>query len=266
MLKKTFLFLSAFALLLIASCDKNEENGSSRLTMRFDFSVNGDAFIINEVYDYPFDYQVRIENLKMYYANISLIRESGEKLGLQSVVYVDAADGASFTVDIPTGKYTGLEFSIGVPVSLNGTANPDFDASLYDNDHPLSLTKGMYWTWAAGYRFILMDGKTDTDLDEVFETPLSIHTGKDYSYRTRTAGLNYEAQKDGNAVIALNLDVIECLASPTDTIDILPFALDLGMGAMRTACWFESPLQLDMDLKITIVESLKEVVALQAYF
>jgi uncharacterized repeat protein (TIGR04052 family) len=49
----------------------------------------------------------------------------------------------------PEGSYTGLAFDIGVPFAQNH-GDPTLAAS------PLNLT-AMFWTWAAGYKFIKID-------------------------------------------------------------------------------------------------------------
>lgn len=53
---------------------------------------------------------------------------------------------------VAPGSYTGLRFSVGVPFALDHldatTADPPLDVS------------GMFWSWAAGYRFLRIEGNS----------------------------------------------------------------------------------------------------------
>ena len=58
---------------------------------------------------------------------------------------------------------------------------------LYPVGHPLSVSNGTYWTWATGYRFVMFDGRYDTDPNST-GAPMSlfsIHTGMEPCYRVR---------------------------------------------------------------------------------
>lgn len=222
-MKKTILFILLSAFLVYSSCDKEEENGDSTLHLEFDFQYENNNFIINQVYTYPLDYSFKIEKLQLYISEVKLIDQDGGSHDLSKIIFVDSdSDENGITTIIPEGNYTSITFSIGVPQSMNGTQDPDFEAALYDPDHPLSLSNAMYWTWNTGYRFVLLDGRINTNPteDEEFETLLSIHTGKDYSFRTKTLNLNYSAIKDNAGSIMMTFNVEEFLAGENDIIDI----------------------------------------------
>jgi uncharacterized repeat protein (TIGR04052 family) len=53
---------------------------------------------------------------------------------------------------VPTGKYTGLRFTLGVPFKLNHVDPTTAPA-------PLSST-AMFWTWQGGYKFLKVDMST----------------------------------------------------------------------------------------------------------
>ena len=80
----------------------------------------------------------------------------------------------------------------------------------------------MYWTWNSGYRFILMDGRVNTTPaeDGDFETLLSIHTGKDYSFRTKEQPYSFTMTKDAMVNMKMRFDVEGFLNNPDDVIDI----------------------------------------------
>lgn len=220
-MKKLFLIMPMAFLIVFFSCSKDK--GNSNIQLDFDFEYANQVFEINKVYPYILEYEVKFESMKLYVSNIRLIESDGTVAEGPKIVFVDAsAENNKVSFEIPEGNYSSIEFSIGVPESLNGTDNPDFDASLYDQDSPLSLSNGMYWTWNSGYRFILMDGRTNTDpmVDDVFETLLSIHTGKTYSFRSNELSLNVNAGKDQTVPLNLLFNVETFLSNPDDVIDI----------------------------------------------
>ena len=220
-MKKLLLIIPVAIVLVFFAC--NKEKGNSNIQMDFDFEYADQAFEINKVYSYNFGYEVKFEKMLLYISNVRFIESDGTVVNGPEIIFVDASsDNNMVSFEIPEGNYTRIEFSLGVPEGLNGTDNPDFDASLYDQNSPLSLSKGMYWTWNSGYRFILMDGRTNTDpmVDDVFETLLSIHTGKTYSFRSNGLSLNMNAAKDQTIPLNLKFNIEGFLNYPDDVIDI----------------------------------------------
>jgi hypothetical protein len=60
---------------------------------------------------------------------------------------------------------TGISFGIGVDTTVNND-----DPSLWPTNHPLApRSPAMHWGWAAGYRFVALEGKTGTSMNDVFQ-------------------------------------------------------------------------------------------------
>ena len=53
---------------------------------------------------------------------------------------------------VPVGTYTGLRFRVGVPFAMNHV-----DSSVAPS--PLNIG-GMFWSWATGYKFVKIDGRS----------------------------------------------------------------------------------------------------------
>jgi len=215
-----------FIFLLLLGCNKDNDDqvGISTLNVEVLFYYGDEEFEINELYSYDsLDYVLKIENLKMYLANLQLVDADGVSHLLSEVSFVNAADSVNrFSFSIPAVQYTELLYAVGVPISLNGTADASFDAALYDPDHALSLSNGMYWTWNTGYRFVLIDGRCNTNptVDDDFETLVSIHTGKDYCYRSSSKDMSFVAMEEGISTITLTVDVEAFFSSDSDLIDL----------------------------------------------
>ena len=79
-------------------------------------------------------------------------------------VYVDLSAGATPTMlgEVPSGRYTGARFLLGVDGLDNRIAPEDLPAT-----HPLALASAatMHWNWNAGFVFLMMDGLLDIDGD-----------------------------------------------------------------------------------------------------
>ena len=219
-IKRLLYIIPILVAIMLFACDK--EKGNSKIQLDFDFNYAGQPFVLNKIYTHSLGYEVKFEKLLLYVSNVRFIESDGTIAEGPKIIFVDPLDSNKISIEIPEGNYSRIEFSIGVPESLNGTDNPDFDASLYDQNSPLSLSNGMYWTWNSGYRFILMDGRTNTDpmVDEVFETLLSIHTGKEYSFRSTELALTINAGKDQTIPLKFDFNVAGFLNYPDDVIDI----------------------------------------------
>ncbi len=161
--------------------------------------------------------------LKFYLSNITL-HGASENILISELELIDLADASSFPVlEVPAGIYSGLSFDLGVPVELNGTQNPDFSTALFDANHPLSESKGMYWAWATGYRFFTFEGYFDTipnyegALPEVF----SFHTGLDTLYRVLPEfQTDIELPKGANKELHFSVSIDSLFATATDTLNL----------------------------------------------
>jgi hypothetical protein len=221
---KKLLFLILISLFLLESSCNKKEVGDSSLTIEVSFVYGDEEFTINEIYsNFPLNYNTKIEKLLLYLSEIKLVDLDGQSHHFAEIIFVDAADSIStFKATIPAKQYLRLDFSIGVPQALNGTDDENFDAALYNPDHALSINNGMYWTWNTGYRFVRLDGRSNTnpEEDDDFETLVSIHTGKDYCFRNKSFPISYTAIEQGEGKIKLVFDVYDFLASEDDIIDI----------------------------------------------
>jgi len=230
MLRKLMFFIVLPGLMVLYQCSKNENPtppvpgpDSTTIQMDFSFVYGNQDFVLNQVYNYPNGYNVKYDNVLVYISNVFFIDDQGNKTKGPEIILADKAiDSNAVEFKIPEGNYTQIEYSIGVPTELNGTDNPDFNAALYSSDHPLSLNNGMYWAWNSGYRFVRVDGRVNSNpmLDDEYDVLLSIHTGKEYSFRTKTE--DYIINKSDNQPVSLimTFNVEGFLNNPNDVIDI----------------------------------------------
>lgn len=143
------------------------------VTLRFEAVVGDEAFACGQSYDgigatgttwTPWD-------LRLYVHDVTLLDDAGHEAALtldddgvwqaEGVALLDFEDktGActgtpetrtTVTGTAPAGDWTGVRFTVGVPFDLNHQ-----DPTLAPS--PLNITS-MGWSWAAGYKFIRIDG------------------------------------------------------------------------------------------------------------
>jgi len=162
---------------------------------------------------------VQVELLKLYLAEVRLTGPSGAA-PLMDITLLNAfGTGGAPVLPVASGSYIGFHFGLGVPPELNAS-----DPVLYPVGHPLSVSNGTYWTWATGYRFVMFDGRYDTDPDGT-GAPLSlfsIHTGMAPCYQVRDMDLAtpFVVEPGDTTDLVLQLAVERFFTSATDTIDL----------------------------------------------
>lgn len=140
--------------------------------LNFSGEVNGEAFSCGSSYQLGNAITpVVVNDFRLYVSDIvltdtdgnsaPLILEQDDKWQLDTVALLDFESGtdncSNGTVEtnsvvrgtVPAGDYTGVEFSIGVPFTLNH-GDPTLQGS------PLNLT-AMFWNWRGGYKFMKFD-------------------------------------------------------------------------------------------------------------
>jgi hypothetical protein len=190
---KRYLYAIAVFVALIGftSCEKDDDSntdtseGMAKVIVDFYPMVNGEEIHIADRFETPQGYPADVTQLRFYLSNIKLNGSNGE-IELSEIAFIDIREHiTTLEFEVPVGSYDGIQFDLGVPSELNGTQNPDFSTSIFDANHPLSVSNGMYWGWAAGYRFFVVDGNCDTvpNASDILPMPFSFHTGMDTLYR-----------------------------------------------------------------------------------
>ena len=114
---------------------------------------------------------------------------------------------------IPAAVYTKIKFSIGVD-SLPNTN----DSTKYQvGDLDITGSNGMPWVWAKGYKFIRLDGLTNTD-DGLTNQGLTIHIGENVNFKTKefTQSIAFE---EGKTTMVHFMVMVHKLFSGTTEID-----------------------------------------------
>jgi len=195
------IIILAFATLTIFST-------SAQTTVKFQINhlLKDQAFAFNQKASNNLDNEFNVKRLEYYLSGISLTHDGG-KITKASDVYILVNAGNAVDVDLGKFDITTLEsinFSVGVDPTVNNQNPTQWSAS-----HALSpKSPSMHWGWAAGYRFVALEGKTGSSLSTIFE----IHAlGNDNYFKISipTKG----AMDNGELVIELDADYTEALSN-----------------------------------------------------
>ncbi|MCB0395155.1 MAG: hypothetical protein KDD36_00790 [Flavobacteriales bacterium] len=161
----------------------------------------------------------RMEVLKFYLSDLRLVKDDMSEVQVADVLLLDMEDPGSLVIklDVAPGHYQTIRFGLGVDSTLNAA-----DPSVYPAGHPLSIFNNTYWTWSSKYRFILIEGKTDTLNNGNFDYSFVYHTGLDSLYReVDHLVLPFHITNGNTSNIDLHLDADRLFYGTNDTIDFV---------------------------------------------
>lgn len=226
--KSTFSIL-VFTLLALASCKKDEAipeptEPAGILEIRFNPTMNGVPLQANSIFTGPNNQRMLVENFKFYLSGLYL-RSDTDSVLIKDVSFVDlVASNKTLKLSVRPGNYNALRYAVGLTPEQNGTNDPNFDEAQFPVDHPQSIYNGMYWSWATGYIFSKIEGKTDTSAAQN-QTPMFTwfyHSGLDALYSPgRIEDLSIVLKDKETTVLDLAIEVNEVFRQPGDTINMV---------------------------------------------
>lgn len=167
-----------------------------------------------------------IEKFKYYISNITLVKENGEEyLVPESYFLIDASDENTNKLEmtgIPSGKYTGIRYIIGVDSTRN-TSGAQTGA--------LDPLNGMFWTWDSGYIFLKLEGSSPNSMGN--NQSLVYHIGgfKGANNSIRTLAFSFDHPVEVSETITPELhfvtDVLKIFEGP-QTIDFSQLFFCMG--------------------------------------
>lgn len=145
------------------------------------------------------DHNFEVTRLQYYLSEIAVIHDGGQETMIQDLyALVDAGELTSIdlgTVDVTSIE--GISFHVGVD-----EANNHLDPASWPTDHALyPKFPSMHWGWAAGYRFLVIEGNAGSNLNNLFQ----LHGLGDKNY-FKSSVLNSSIEKDGAHYIYVDAD------------------------------------------------------------
>jgi hypothetical protein len=233
---KNLTFKQLFILILslsfvVTSCNKDNEDplpvdtattGSIDVDIEHvagDESFQFDKLFINEAGD-----SLYFNKFKYYLSNFKLVKADGSIVTLDKsekyfLVDNEVLSSLNLALDsVPTGTYTGLEFTLGLD-SITNTL------PVSERTGVLDPSNGMYWSWNSGYIFLKAEGLSPQST--VMGGTFTYHIGGFGGYTSATinniktvrivleAGKTFTLAKNGSKELHVMADVLELFKSPT---------------------------------------------------
>lgn len=143
--------------------------------------MNGSPFAMNEPASMDNGrYYFSPRLLRFYVAEISFVHDGGQRTKAENIyLLVDAKDAPRYVV----GNYNITRIdSVEIHIGVDRIANHN-DPTIYPSEHPLALKDpSMHWGWAAGYRFIALEGSAGSTAATA-KSDVQVHSVGDTLYR-----------------------------------------------------------------------------------
>ncbi|MFK8103488.1 MAG: MbnP family protein [Saprospiraceae bacterium] len=192
-MKKNLLFFSLFFLFQMSAIAQN----SVKVKIHHKLGTNSFAFEEATTNNMGEDFQ--LTRLQYYISEIAIIHDQGTETYIQNTwLLADAGEATEVDLGIhDIDEIEGVSFSVGVGNHFNHS-----DPSLYPEDHPLApKMPSMHWGWTSGYRFVALEGKGGSNLDQTIE----IHALGDANYFRQTI-LYPVTPQDNEMVVHIDAD------------------------------------------------------------
>ncbi len=168
------LFFSCGIICLIISVSYSQ---TKALKFKFNHTANGEPLVLDEtIFTIDNGKKMKLTRAEFYLSGVSLFTSDTDSFRIaDSYVLVNAQDR---DVLYSAGNYPS-DYNFN-KITMNVGIDPDKnhgDPTLYPPSHPLGpKSPDMHWGWAAGYRFMAIDGVVDNNNDGIPEMPFQIHS------------------------------------------------------------------------------------------
>ena len=129
------------------------------VVLHFNHQLDGEALVYNQAVTGD-SYEWWVGRMEYYMGEIEIIHDGGLVTPVpDTYLLINAGEDITFALgNFDVTVIEGLRFHIGIPEPLN-----HLDPGSYPSDDPLAYqSPAMHWGWAAGYRFVCMEGKAGT--------------------------------------------------------------------------------------------------------
>lgn len=126
------------------------------LSLQINHKLSGNEFAFNETGTNNLDQDFNADRLEYYLSQISIVHDGGTYTMLQDYAIIDAGTEAILNFgDVEASTIEAISFFVGV-----GEQDNHSDPASWSSPHPLAPRfPAMHWGWAAGFRFLAIEGK-----------------------------------------------------------------------------------------------------------
>jgi hypothetical protein len=210
-------FLPALVSVVLSGCRKDPPLPVPFVKVTVEPRWNGAPFDRSQVRPNGAGQRILVQQLKLYLSDLALVGE-GDTLKLFEAELFGIVNGpVSRTYLTREGHFSEVRFGLGLPPRLNHR-----DISQVPVNDPLGNNSGMYWTWATMYRFVVFDGRFDTEVTGTGPLPyqFSIHTGLDTLFRPIARSLDVDVRAGDTAHVTVVVDIGRFFNNGSQVLDL----------------------------------------------
>lgn len=166
-------------------------------------------FTYNSIVQTAAGYYIKVSRLQYYISEVKLIHDGGQVTPVTDVYFLvtPTKDSILELGNFDITNLESIEYSLGVDPGHN-----HLDPASYASSHPLApKNPTMHWGWAAGYRFIALEGFGGATSGAVTNN-YQIHTVDDSNYKTLALNTSGTVEED-HLVIHLTADYLKMFES-----------------------------------------------------
>ncbi len=210
-MKKLFLYSIVLFGCTLMSCGDDEVPVGTTSEVTLNFTANYGTNMLDSdtqtTHDFEEESTVRFTEFRFFISDVVFTTEEGtDETALIEIDEIDFSRSnmdAKYIRSVPTGKYSGIKFFIGVEAEFNNTKPEE-----YASEHPLANTASYWLAWNS-YIHCKLEGFLDNGTAN--EIPFSYHTGSDDLLRSVTIPYNITLAADGSFDLDIMVDVEKIL-------------------------------------------------------
>ncbi len=147
-----------------------------------------------------------IDRLQYYLSGFSIVHDGGNIIEIPDLYVLVSLMENTDPLSIDLGEHAiqsleGIRFHLGIDYDNNHA-----DPASWDPDHPLApKVPSMHWGWAAGYRFIVLEGQSGPSIDQ----EMQFHCIGDDFYQP--ISFDFSLQDQSNYLVELNAEYTQLI-------------------------------------------------------
>ncbi len=209
-------FLQIMLIAIVLGFTGISEALAAKVNLQINHKLGNEVFGYNQSAKNNLNNSFELSRMEYYLSDFTIIYDGGKRVNIESSYMLITASKNSITnqiVDLDTKGLSittieGLEFGVGVPAPVNND-----DPTKWPAFHPLApQSPSMHWGWAAGYRFVAMEGA----ISFLSNTLLEVHALNNENYKLTTKNTNTKSDDNGDFTVVFDADYTRAL----ENIDI----------------------------------------------
>ncbi len=198
----------AFVLVIIIgllSCGGDSDDGMATLNIDYNFKVGNESLEYGKTYTIN-GTAISFDAANFYVGGLKLTQENNSVIDISaSHLLAGLNNTGSIEGEFVTSDIMKVDFFVGVDPTTN--AQEELDFTNRPASDPLSIQDpSMHWAWSTGYKFLRVDGDTDTDGDGMPDVGVAYHLGSDAMLKNLSFSKRIDI-KDGSNTITIVFDL-----------------------------------------------------------